>query len=323
MRAGSDQILSSFVAVATIVAGVPAVFVISQVLRSFYARTAGRRRGLERRLRRLGTGAQLAYFEGILGQQPAMRRALEPSLAAQQAADRDIGLRGRLRRSMRLRGPHGDAMNMAVNMAAPTNVPTAEIFYVEPEFVVQAIVDQHDTVLAYSITTRDERFRPTLDLPPRYRARLRSRLWLLIRYRYRAHAMVRVKLGRTRFDKAFAYDRGAVGSVSAWLTPRNGGFSEAHSLGNAGYYQTFVATASGAGRGRSFGDLHAVMEELGYDDFPSRWDESVKPYRDMPALRRFRAATSISTMTVIGPFFAGEDFPTSYGPHGDEIRLIP
>lgn len=311
---GGDQ-LSSAVAVATIVAGVPAVFLVGQLLRNVYAGTIGRRQRLERRLRRLGTGAHLGYFEGILGQRPAMRRPLE---ARQSAREHDQGakLHDRLRRHLRTSGRDDTTASVG-------DEPTAEIFYIEPEVVVQAIIDKHETVLAYSITTRDERFRPTLDLPPPYRPPLRKRFWLVLRYRYRDISMVHVKLGRTRFDEALIGTLGAPGSVSAWMTPRNGSFSEAHFLGNAGYYQTVVATASGVGRGALFGDLHAVMEELGYAEFPSRWDESVRPYEEMPALSRFRAETSISTITVIGPFLTADDFPTSYGPHGDEIRLIP
>jgi hypothetical protein len=50
--------------------------------RTRYRRTIGRRRDLERRLQRLGTGVHLEYFESVLGWPPAIRRSFARGIHA-------------------------------------------------------------------------------------------------------------------------------------------------------------------------------------------------------------------------------------------------
>jgi hypothetical protein len=62
---------------ATIVAGIVAALGFADYLRSVWRPTAGRRRDVARRFKRLGNGAQVQFFESVLGEPPAMRRRFE------------------------------------------------------------------------------------------------------------------------------------------------------------------------------------------------------------------------------------------------------
>src|SRR3954470_14455451 len=65
---------------ATVVAGVAAALGLVESVRRVTARTIGRRIDLARRFRRLGTGAQIQFFESVLGEPPAIRRRFERDL---------------------------------------------------------------------------------------------------------------------------------------------------------------------------------------------------------------------------------------------------
>lgn len=63
--------------VATALGGAAALIAVWRTLGSWYRRTLGRRRDRYERLARLGTQAQLTFFESVLGEPPAMRRTIE------------------------------------------------------------------------------------------------------------------------------------------------------------------------------------------------------------------------------------------------------
>lgn len=57
--------------VTSILGGGAALFAMWEAIRRRYRTTIGRRSGNYRRLARLGTGAQLSFFESVLGEPPA------------------------------------------------------------------------------------------------------------------------------------------------------------------------------------------------------------------------------------------------------------
>lgn len=59
-----------------ILGAVVAAIALSAAARDIYLRTLGRRRDRYRRLRRLGTEAQLEFFAAVLGEPPAIRRTI-------------------------------------------------------------------------------------------------------------------------------------------------------------------------------------------------------------------------------------------------------
>lgn len=170
----------SLLAVATLVAGLWALIAITQILAAIYRRTVGRRRDRRARLARLGTGAQLSFFEAVLGEPPAMRRTIR------QEVERPVS-EGDPRINPRLVLPGGSrhAVSEIRNMV--------ESIFIDRDYYVQTISDSDGTVLAFSVTTRSSRFHPRYELPPRpsffERRRLRRR------FQYEWVPLVRVVLG--------------------------------------------------------------------------------------------------------------------------------
>ncbi len=61
---------------ASLVGAAAALLVLAGAARAWYRRTLGRRRDRYGRLARLGTRAQLSFFEAVLGEPPAMRATI-------------------------------------------------------------------------------------------------------------------------------------------------------------------------------------------------------------------------------------------------------
>ena len=59
-----------------IIGAVVAAIALSAAIRDIYLRTLGRRRDRYRRLRRLGTEAQLDFFAAVLWEPPEIRRTV-------------------------------------------------------------------------------------------------------------------------------------------------------------------------------------------------------------------------------------------------------
>jgi hypothetical protein len=91
--------------------------------------------------------------------------------------------------------------------------------------------------------------------------------------------------------------------------------------GNPGYYLTFVFTASNAAR---FGavDSMAFADAGGEFKWPPDEPDNFPEWRDLQQLQRFRRTTVVTTYSVLGALSVA-DFPTTFGPHGDEVRTLP
>src|SRR4051794_39818828 len=72
-----DRALDSLPRVGELLTALLAAIALAGLIRSIYRKTLGRRRDRYSRLRRLGTNAQLSFFEAVLGEPPAMRRTVE------------------------------------------------------------------------------------------------------------------------------------------------------------------------------------------------------------------------------------------------------
>ena len=192
--------------------------------------------------------------------------------------------------------------------------------FVDRDYFVQTVTDTDETVLAFSVTTRSPRFKPTYQIPtsPSLVQRVRWRRKTGERFR----PVVKVKLGKTTFADL---DRDP-SVMTGWLFRIGIGahshfYSEKTYLGNPGYYQFFVWTASDAARQGAFAFKRSVHQEIGGDEWPSPDGPS---WEDMPDTRRFREETEITTYTVIHPTLLIENYPRErFGPHEDEIRLLP
>ncbi|HMJ34778.1 MAG TPA: ETEC_3214 domain-containing protein [Baekduia sp.] len=180
------------VGVATVAAAVVAIVASAGGLAAWYRRTLGRRRHGYARLARLGTAAQLSFFEAILGEPPAIQHTVikedfHELITSQDARfDHEHAVVDEYGpRQQELRSPQAFTVSI----------------FVDRDFYVQTISNEDATVLAFSVTTRSRKFAPTFSWPPptglRHKRRLRRGL--------RFEPLFRVKLGHSRFsDSAIA-----------------------------------------------------------------------------------------------------------------------
>jgi hypothetical protein len=294
-----------------ILGGAAALLIVLAAAREGYRRTLGRRRDRYERLGRLGTGAQLSFFVAVLGEPPAMRKTIT------KADYVDVVSEGDPHFDPALAGPE----DAAHEVRAPQEF--TECFFIDRDFYVQTISDHDETILAFSVTRRRPRFRPVLEMP--------AKLGWLDRWRWRQRAgekfepLFRVRLGRTRFaDLDNGPDAFAGPHFNVGVGARSYSYSEFHYFGNPGHYQTFVFTASSAAGSAPIGEPLKIREEVGGDEWPDperEYDE--RSWEDLPLTQRFRRETAITTYTVIGPELWERNYPSSFGPHGDEVRTLP
>ena len=284
-------VVASFVLdVAIVLAGLAGLIVVGGFVSRAFNETLGRKRSKYRRLRSLAADAQLEFFTSTLGHSPVLRNEFDAPVT-KYTED---------------------------GAAAPQKATFVQHFYVDRDYTVQTISNTGDRVLAYSVTTRQEGFNPT------FRPVGWPSSWTKLR-RLRGHdeasePLFSVALGHTRFDGLTEWphpDR-----IVAWLGARAGAYSEEYYFGNPGYYQTYVFTASSAGQG-PIGPLHDLWADVEFTgDF--RWPGSdARDFEDLERVHTFRNQTAVTTYTVIGSGLLAADYPTTYGPHGDEIRKVP
>jgi hypothetical protein len=216
------------------------------LVRAWYRRTLGRRRDRYSRLARLGTNAQLSFFTSVLGEPPAIKQTLQATIRRYVPHDEYVTTPGWEIASTETdeldelededEGQDGDGYVWV-------NVPTTyiECFFIDRDYFVQALCNEDETVLAFSVTTRSRRFRPTFSghesLGRRERRaykKMTGRAW---------RDFFHLHLGRTTFG-----DLGVEGwspSHRVIVGARWGSYSEAYYFGNPGHYQTFVFSAGG------------------------------------------------------------------------------
>jgi hypothetical protein len=175
------------------------------------------------------------------------------------------------------------------------------------------VANQEETVLAFSVTTRNSKFNPRFHSPSGYFEK-RSKVirgWALGRFKREFD----FRLGRTTFSEAIEYP----GEVKTYLGAHNWGYTETHYGANPGLYQYFVLGVNDAGAG-AWGE-----PQLLYPDGPGAdldWNGD-PPYEEMPNLVAFRRSAKINTFSIIGPSLSPEDYPVTFGPHENLVRVIP
>lgn len=301
--------------IASIIGAVAAVLAISAAARGYYRRTLGRRRDRYRRLARLGTGAQLSFFESVLGEPAAMKRTITHDTKGLVYAD-----------DPRFDPALADADESVHEVMEERSF--MECFFIDRDYYVQTISDADETVLSFSVTTRHKRFRPTFEMPYGMTWRARRRWRKIAGERY--EPFHRLTLGRTRFSDLDPDDPDDFAGPHFKIRVGAGVFfyDELHSYGNPGHYQTFVASASVAAGPAPLGDIVAAPKEVGSDewfDSANQDEDDPRTWEELPATAQFRRDTAITTYTVIGPtmIFAVENYPSTFGPHGDDVRTLP
>jgi hypothetical protein len=211
-----------------ILGAVVAAIALSAAVRDIYLRTLGRRRDRYRRLRRLGTEAQLEFFAAVLGEPPAIRRTIPKKDFLEYLGSDDPGYDPESS-EVQTREVRRDLM---------------ECFFIDRDYYVQTISDSDETVLAYSVTSRARRFRPRLELPAR--PPLRSRWRIERRWRREGRKVLKVRLLSTRFADLDSPDPRRLNGVKfeAYSGARSYSYSEFHYMGAMGVYQDFVLLAN-------------------------------------------------------------------------------
>jgi hypothetical protein len=307
--------------VAAMLGGLAAFLVVASSLRQLYRRTIGRRHDRYERLARLGAGSQLSFFIAVHGEPPAIRATVtKPAYEL-------------VTREHELWDPHlADDVDEAHEVLIERSYQ--ECIFVDPFYYLQTITDEDDTVLAFSVTTRRRRFRPVFAGP--------APLGLLQRLRLRrdvgewSKPLFLVRLGKTRFSELDPPNPDDFAGPHFRASPaaRFWAYSEFNYYGNPGLYLTYVFTASSNAPGPAGGSvIFDVVAQAGYHEwpYPTRPDPSERAPPDpgtepewdsIPAAHKFRRRTAITTITMIHSRLWLANFPTTFGPHGDEVRLL-
>jgi hypothetical protein len=248
---------------AALLGGFAGLLAIGGASRGWWRRTLGRRADRYARLARLGTGAHLSFFVAVLGEPPAMRSSTIKDDHIEWVSSEDTDFDPSVENQTRL-------------AARRFEVST----FIDRDYYVQAISDDDETVLAFSVTTRSRRFRPVYQV--------HRQPGLIERWRWRRRfgepykPLVRLKLGRTTFADLDPRDPEQFAGPHLLISvgAHNHAYSELTYKGNPGNYQSFVWTASDAARPGRFGNGSAVMQEIHGDEWPNPKMEEIGPNWD-------------------------------------------
>jgi hypothetical protein len=210
-----------------------------------------------------------------------------------------------------------------------------ESIFLDPLYYLQTISDDEDTVVAFSVTTRSRRFKPKFEAPSGMSLRRRLRWRRDVGEPYKP--LFRVRLGRTRFADLDSPNpdefAGPHFRVSSGV--RTFSYSEFNYYGNPGHYLTYVFTASSVAPGPAdWRNIVALREQAGYHEWPYQHrpdaDDPDPPspgtepeWETLTSAHVLRRRTAITTITVLHSRLWAENYPTTFGPHGDEVRLLP
>jgi hypothetical protein len=273
----------------TIVAGVAAGLGLVAGAYRLGRRTVGRKWDHYRRLRRLGPEVQLSFFTSILDAQPAVRRKIKGKVTDYEEDGDDFRQVERPRDYW-------------------------ECIWIDPDWYVQAVANDEETVLAFSVTTRSSKFNPRFHSPSGYFEKRWKAIfgWALGRFTREFD----LRLGRSTFAEAIDY----LEEAKAYLGAHNWGYTEIHYGANPGLYQYFVLSVNDAGVGAWGDEVRILFPDGPGDDLDWKGDP---PYEEMPNLVAFRESAKINTFSIIGPTLSPEDYPVTFGPHENLVRVIP
>lgn len=276
----------------------------------WYGRTIGSRRDLARRLNQLAAGVTLRYVEERFGT-PAFTELFASETSSRPAAA--SASTHPVRDLVRAIADHGATALGPLAADATYNVHTGsarprtirELVYREKHAWVQILIDQNDAVIRFSVTVTDPKFRfSTGDLT-----------W--------GHLVV--KLGRSRFSEIQAQGV-ALDGRSLRIGAHNHEYAEAYWFGNPGQYQRYVLSSNEVGAGDfgysilSHGPSFCREGTLALDDELPAGQSEYDPGAHYAI--RFRAETTINTLTILGPGRHEADLGEPRGPASNHVRVL-
>lgn len=172
------------------------------------------------------------------------------------------------------------------------------IFLDDKYYYLQVLTDSEGTVLAYSITTRDENFNPVILIPSQKN---------------------KVVLGKTKF-----IDLGEPDKIISRLGVHDFYYSESYYYGNPGFYQTYYFTQN------EMGYINKInTDSQNFHDFDFERDDMGKIKDDMKSsdddIAYFRENSVVNTFTVAAPLISlNSDLSESiqFGPDKYMVRVI-
>jgi hypothetical protein len=286
---------------------------VYRVSRQAYRRTWGSRRDLEGRLNQLATGVSLRYVEERFGT-PAFTRAFTPAmpLPAPAAPARKLPVRALVQALADPRSPEARRGAFLPVQPGPPDgqVPERqirELIFRERHAWVQILVDENDAVLRFSITVTDPKFAFSVELLT----------W----------DNLRIRLGKNTFADVDAGGFNPEGR-SMRVGAHNYEYAESYWFGNPGQYQRYVISHNEIGAGK-------FRHRMDSDDGPGFFrtgtlaceyqpEPGNEPEFDpeAPYARRFRAGTTINTLTVLRPWGNLVDLAESRGPDSNHVRVL-
>ena len=310
MKTVADSLLNDLGVAASIVIVAGGILGLYKAAVRIYSRTAGSRRDLARRLNELAAGVTLRYIEERFGT-PAFSRTIvlprQPSTGAARPPRRTL-------REIALVAAGADAAPASTKTATGQacardgtpcdGQPFRELVFREKHAWVQVLADDNDAVARFSVTVTD----------PRFRFSVRDLTW--------GHLAVR--LGHSRFSDV--REGQPVSGRSLRIGAHNHEYAEAYWFGNPGNYQHYVISSNEIGTGEFW---FPVLQEgppahrsgtLAPDD-PQPAGQAV-PGPDEPDWSRFRAGTTINTLTVLGPARQPADLAAPRGPDSTHVRVL-
>ncbi len=70
-------------------------------------------------------------------------------------------------------------------------------------------------------------------------------------------------------------------------------------------------------------ELGGAIEEAGGEEWPDKERVDQLAWEEMPKTRAFRHKAAITTYTVLGVDLWLKNYPSTFGPNGDEVRMLP
>lgn len=270
-----------------------------------YGRTVGSRRDLARRLNQLAVGVTLRYVEERFGT-PAFVRTFVPAPISAVPPQRGPLVRELVQL---VAHPNASAVKFTIPSAAATDDgrttlrPVRELLFREKHAWIQVLIDQNDAVARFSITVTDPRFR--------------------FQIRELTHGQLAARLGHTRFSQV--HTSWLAEGRSLRIGAHNHEYAEACWAGYPGFYQRFVISSNEVGAGQfdySIEQRGPSFSRDGILDFGEELPASQPFDPDADYARRFRAETTINTLTVLGPGREPADLAEPRGPDSGQVWVM-
>ena len=200
--------------------------------------------------------------------------------------------------------PVGPVRGNGRERAAGAGRSFRELVYREKHAWVQALIDENDAVARFSITVTD----------PKFKFSIRDLTW--------GHLAAR--LGHSRF--ADVQPGLFPDGCSLRIGAHNHEYAEAYWFGNPGNYQHYVISSNEISTGefdfsiQLQGPSRHCAGTLAVDNPLLGGRPEFDP--DAPYERRFRAETTINTLTVLGPHRLRVDLAEPRGPDSNHVRVL-